>query len=146
LTNCVASPRSRRLLAALCAAWLAAGAALAQDPRATTVQSAAREWLVFADGGDAQASWAAAGKKFQGAMTVPAWAEALRKARAPLGAMTNRTSVATTFRSKFPGAPEGQYALIVFRSSFAKKAEASETVTLEHESDGKWRVIGYFIR
>jgi hypothetical protein len=36
--------------------------------------------------------------------------------------------------------------LLVFRSSFAKKIDSGETVTLEREADGAWRVIGYLIR
>ena len=45
-----------------------------------------------------------------------------------------------------PGVPDGEYSLLVFRSGFTKKADSRETVTLEREADGVWRVIGYFIR
>ncbi len=53
--------------------------------------------------------------------------------------------LSTQFTKTFPGAPDGDYALLVFRTSFAKKIDSRETVTLEHEADGAWRVIGYFI-
>jgi hypothetical protein len=33
----------------------------------------------------------------------------------------------------------------VFRTSFAKHTEGQETLTLEREPDGVWRVIGYSI-
>ena len=46
----------------------------------------------------------------------------------------------------FPGAPDGEYSLLVFRSTFANKTDSRETVTLEREADGNWRVIGYFVR
>jgi Protein of unknown function (DUF4019) len=35
---------------------------------------------------------------------------------------------------------------VLFRTAFEKKTDAAETVTLEREPDGKWRVIGYTIR
>jgi len=59
---------AQRLLA-LCLAWLVVGAALAQDPKASAAQAAARDWLALVDRSDAQASWNAASKKFQEAMT-----------------------------------------------------------------------------
>ena len=138
--------RVQRLLALICLAWLVTGAALAQDPKATAAQAAARDWLALADRSDAQASWNAASKKFQEAMPVSGWADALAKARDPLGAVKGRTIFKTGFKKTFPGAPEGDYALIVYTTSFANKAEGHETLTLERESDGKWRLVGYFIR
>jgi len=138
--------RAQRSVAVICAAWLVAGFALAQDPKATAAQGAAREWLALADRADAQASWNAAGKKFQAAMPATGWADALAKARTPMGAVKSRTIFKTDFTKSFPGAPDGDYALIVYTTSFAKKAEGHETLTLERESDGKWRVVGYFIR
>jgi hypothetical protein len=45
-----------------------------------------------------------------------------------------------------PGAPDGRYVLIEFASSFASKKEAVETATVMLETNGEWRVSGYFIR
>jgi hypothetical protein len=42
--------------------------------------------------------------------------------------------------------PEGDYALVGYVTNFAKRPEGHETVTLEHEADGTWRVVGYFVR
>ena len=145
MTHSLCSPARRALV--LCAlAWLATGTALAQDPDASAAQAAARAWLVLTDRVDAQASWNAAGKKFQTAMPVSGWAEALKKTRSPLGALKSRTIFKTTFQKSFPGVPDGEYALIMYTSSYANKADGRETVTLEREPDGKWRVVGYFIR
>lgn len=132
---------ARLAAAALCSVWLAT--AFAQDPRATSAQAAARDWLALADRGDAQASWDAASKKFQAALPVAAWADSLKKERAPLGAVLSRTALKTTFKKTFPGVPEGDYALVVFETNFANRTEDHETITLEREADGKWRVVGY---
>ena len=136
----------RRALAAFCFAWLAADAALAQDPRATAAQAAARDWLVLVDRSDAQASWNAAGTKFHAALSLSGWTDALRKQRGPMGAMKSRTALNTRFQKTFPGAPDGDYALVSYATSFANNAHGHETLTLEHEVDGKWRVVGYFVR
>jgi hypothetical protein len=138
--------RALRSVAIIGLGSLVAAAALAQDPRASAVQTAARDWLALVDRSDTQASWDAAGKKFQAALPAAGWAAALAKARAPLGAIKGRTISKTDFRTKFQDYPEGDYALIIYTTSFANKTAGQETVTLERESDGKWRVIGYFIR
>ncbi|MDQ2963790.1 MAG: DUF4019 domain-containing protein [Pseudomonadota bacterium] len=138
--------RAQLLFALIWLAWLVAGSAVAQDPKATAAQATARDWLALADRSDAQASWNTAGKKFQAAMPLRAWTDALAKARTPLGPVKSRTISNTDFRKKFQNFAEGDYALIVYATSFTNKARAQESLTLEHEPDGKWRVVGYFIR
>jgi hypothetical protein len=127
---------------------LAAVAALparGQDPRASDAQRAAREWLALADKLDGSATWDAAGQQFQAAMKKPRWTRALNDARGPFGPVLQRAVSSTQFMKSIPGQPDGDYALLQFRTSFEKKESARETVTLE-SSDGKWRVVGYFIR
>ncbi len=121
------------------------GSAVAQDPRASAAQSAALAWLAMTERGDAAGSWGAAGKQFQKAITADKWGQALSKVRTPLGALVERSMLSTQFSKTFRGAPDGDYAVLVFRTSFAKKIDSRETVTLEHETDGAWRVIGYSI-
>lgn len=137
-------PWTRRVVAAF---WLAsvASIAAAQGPNATAVQAAARDWLSLTDRGAVQASWEAAGQKFRTALPLAAWADELKKERAPLGAVASRATFNTSFRNTFPGEPEGEYALIAYMTSFAGRPQGRETVTLEREADGKWRVIGYDI-
>ncbi len=140
--------RRRALLVVLacCLSATGIGSALAQDPRATAAQREARSWLELTDRGDALASWRATGKQFQSAISADKWADSLKQVRSPLGAVVERTLLSTEFATSFQGAPDGDYVLLVFRSSFAKKIDSRETVTLEHEADGAWRVIGYLIR
>jgi len=136
---------SLRLVAALCVMCATSGA-LAQDPRTTAVQSAARTWLASIDRGDALAAWNAGGKKFQAALTAQLWEAALKKEQAEIGKPTRRTVGPTRFQRQIPGMPDGEYAQILFRTSFANKPDGTESLTLEREADGQWRVIGYFPR
>jgi hypothetical protein len=137
----------RLALALLGVVLLGANAALAQDPRATSMQQAARVFLALTDRDDGMASWQLAGKQFQKAITDARWTEALHSVRVPLGSVVERALLSTKFTTNFVGAaPEGEYALLLFRTSFDNRTDARETVTLEREPDGAWRVIGYFIR
>ena len=79
-------------------------------------------------------------------MPAGEWTKALHTYREPFGKVVQRAIVSTSFRTEIPGAPDGNYALLQFRTAFDKKSEGHESVTLELEPDGKWRVIGYFIR
>ncbi len=133
------------LALAVCTFVGVATPALAQDPRGAVAQKAARDWLTITDSLDANASWSAAGAKFKQAMTVSQWDASLKQARAPYGALGQRGVLTTTFGTRIEGGPEGDYALVQFRTAFANKADGRETVTLEHDADGEWRVIGYFI-
>ena len=51
-----------------------------------------------------------------------------------------------TYVTELPGAPDGQYVVIQFKTAFANKQSAIETVTPMLEEDGRWLVAGYFIK
>jgi hypothetical protein len=140
------STHMRLLLALVGLLALATGSALAQDPRATAAQAAARAWLALTDAGDVRGSLKAGGKKFQAALDDDSWDEAVKKVRTPLGSAMGRSVVATRFLNKMPDGPDGEYAQILYETNFLEVGQAHETVTLERESDGVWRVIGYYIR
>jgi len=132
------------MLAALAASSIAP-ASLAQDPRALQAQEAAREWLALADRQDADAARSAAGAKFRDALAAERWRDALRSVRGPLGEVTQRTVVSTQLTRTLSGQPDGDYALVAFRTSWSGKPVGRELVSLEYES-GRWRVIGYVIQ
>jgi hypothetical protein len=140
------SLRAQCAVALLGAALLLAGFASAQDPRASAAQAAARQFVALADRGDAKASWQSAGQQFRDGMTELRWARMLEIVRPPLGAVVDRALLSTEFIRTFPGAArEGDYAIVQFRTSFAKRTGARESLTLEREGDGAWRVVGYVI-
>jgi hypothetical protein len=117
----------------------------AQDARSGAAQAAARQWLALTDREDAKASWEAADSKFKKTMSVDRWSVGLQQLRGPLGPLVQRAMVSTRFAQSLPKFPAGDYAVVVFRSSFAKKAAAQETVTLDRDQGGTWRVVGYSI-
>jgi len=136
----------RRLQLVALLAFAACGPAFSQDPRASETQYLAREWLKLTDSGNAQAAWQAAGRKFQAAMTPEQWERALAGQRAPFGALVQRTFNGASFRGDIPNQPPGDYALLMFRTTFANRSVVFESISLEREGDGRWRVVGYVLR
>lgn len=137
----------RRFVASLFAfaATIAGVDARAQNPRATEAQAAAREWLALVDKDDAAASHAAAGARFQEAMPVDRWRDALKAVRGPLGPVEQRTLAGSGFGVPIPGLPPGDYAQLAFRTAWTSKSDGREYLTLERVG-GRWKVIGYVVQ
>ncbi|HTP98155.1 MAG TPA: DUF4019 domain-containing protein [Casimicrobiaceae bacterium] len=140
--------RGRRAALAAISAWAMACAlpAFGQDPRYSEAQEAAREWLAIQDTNDAVASYNAAAKRFHDSMPVDQWAQAMSKAHAQFGPVQTRALIGTQAPAPGPDVPPGEFVVVVFRTEFEKRQTGSETLTLERESDGKWRVVGYLMR
>lgn len=122
-------------------------ASLAADGAAEeAATSAARTWLAQVDAGEYGASWDNAAPIFQGAVPREKWGETLKAVREPLGALVSRTLKSATYTETLPGAPDGEYVVLQFDTSFENKQSAVETVTPAKAPDGAWRVSGYYIR
>ena len=104
-------------------------------------EDAARAWLAMVDASDWSASFAAAGKQFREQNTVAGWEAASQAARVPLGAVMEREAIG--YQSV--NAPPRGYRVVQFRSDFANRKGVTQSVTLEQEGGGSWRVVGYFI-
>jgi Protein of unknown function (DUF4019) len=111
-----------------------------------TPEEVARAWLALVDAGRARESWEAAASLFRGAVTVAQWEARMAGFRPPLGAVVSRARKTERLATQLPGAPDGEYAVLEFATSFANKRSAVETVTPMRDADGQWHVSGYFIR
>ena len=121
-------------------------ASAASDPGAETdAESAARAWLALVDAGKYADSWSSAAAAFRQKLTAAQWQAAASAARAPLGALKSRTLRSATHTGTLPGAPDGDYVVLQFNSSFEHKESAVETVTPMKDADGQWHVSGYYI-
>jgi hypothetical protein len=109
-------------------------------------QSAAEAWLALVDAGNYPQSWSDAAGYFKKAIDQPGWQKALDATRTPLGKMLLRTLKSAKYATSLPGAPDGEYVVIQFDTSFERKQTAVETVTPMKEPDGTWRVSGYLIK
>jgi hypothetical protein len=109
-------------------------------------QAAAVTWLALIDAGNYSASWNAASSLFRQHVSQSQWQTAAAGARAPFGRLKSRKLQSAKYTSTLPGAPDGEYVVVTFASSFENKASAIETVTPMVDADGTWRVSGYYIR
>jgi len=66
----------------------------------------------------------------------------MRARRLPLGNVLSRNVVKVSRQRKLRGAPDGDYSVIEYETSFEHKAGAAETVILTSEN-GYWQVSGY---
>ena len=107
---------------------------------------AARQWLELIDNGKYGRSWEQAADYFKSAASKDQWEKSLNTVRAPLGKVIHRTAKTKTHKRELPGAPHGRYVVIQFETSFENKKSAVETVTPMLDSDGAWRVSGYYIK
>jgi hypothetical protein len=143
------------LLLAGLLAWAAPAVAQAPVPSETAGDHAAEEaaaaeaavaWLALVDAGDYDASHAEAAAAFQAAVTPGAWAQAVAAARGPIGEVTSRDLSGAEYQASLPNAPDGEYVLLRYRSSFESLANAVETLAMMKEEDGSWRTAGYFVQ
>ena len=107
---------------------------------------AAKSWLQLADEGAYSQSWSQAAEYFRKNVSEEQWGKAIEPVRKPLGKVLSRKVINSTYTTSLPGAPDGQYVVIQFETSFENKRNAVETVTPMMEPDGQWRVSGYYIR
>lgn len=132
------------LSALLFAANVAAPPA-ATTPAALTASQAdaadsARQWLTLLDAGRWDDSYRLTTGSFRTLNTAQVWASVSEKVRPPLGAALARDLLSV---ENLPAPPDG-YEVVRFRTRFANKPAAVETVSLRRE-DGGWRVAGVTI-
>lgn len=127
------------LLAAQPAATPPADPTTAATP-ASEASTAARQFLSLVDQRRWEDSYRQFGTSFRKLNSAKVWAQTSEQVRVPLGPVISRTLLS---QQNFPAPPDG-YEVVKFRTSFANKPDAIETVTLARE-DGGWRVFAILI-
>ena len=132
---------------------VAAGSQSPSRPKALTArdyeqlaQQSADSWLALVDAGNYAGSWQEAASVFKSAVSQDRWQSMLHPSRDPLGKVTSRKLKSAKYTKTMPGAPDGEYVILQYETSFDHRASAVETVTPMLDKDGKWRVSGYYIR
>ena len=123
---------------------MSAGLASVSDLQ-DAARKAACEWLALIDVEKFAESWEQAASLFRSRVPRDQWVDTIRSARAPFGTVRHRSLSGAVYETKLPGAPDGKYVVIRYRTSFEDKEDAVETVTPMLDEDGVWRVSGYFI-
>jgi len=124
----------------------ASSATAAEPEKEKAAAKAAELWLQLVDNGDYNKSWKEASEYLRNAVKMEQFGQSLKPVRNPLGKVISRKVKSTSYATSLPGAPDGEYVVVQFETSFENKKMAVETVTPMLDKDGKWRVSGYFIK
>lgn len=108
--------------------------------------NATNEWLKLVDDGKYGESWDNAAKLFKNDVTKEKWEGVLKDVLTPLGALHSREVILTKYTTSLPGAPDGEYFFMQFKTKFTNNEKVIETVIPMKDEDGVWRVSGYFIK
>ncbi len=130
----------------VCVAWAPCLTSQTAPKPEELAQKSAESWLALADAGRYAESWDDASQYFKNAVTKDKWIGALQAVRSPLGKVLSRKLKSANFTRTLPGAPDGEYVVIQFDTSFENKKDAVETIVPMLDKDGKWRTSGYFIK
>jgi Protein of unknown function (DUF4019) len=115
-----------------------------RDDKETIVAS--EKWLALLDGGKAGAAWDASSAQLQQQVTRKEWIAGISDVRKRFGKFSSRKAEKFARSHSLPGAPEGDYSIIEFESTYANGKKAQEQVIWTLETGDIWRVSGYFIR
>ncbi len=107
---------------------------------------AAQTWLKLIDSEKYTVSWENAAEYFKSAVSKEKWKQTVKAVRKPLGEVVSRNLKSQKYMTILPGAPDGEYVVIQYNTTFENKKDATETIIPMLDNDGKWRVSGYFIK
>lgn len=117
----------------------------ASEDKIRDADQAAGKWLALVDGRQYQDSWDQAASLFKQQVGTDSWRQSISAARQPLGAMISRKLISATYATSLPGAPDGEYVVLQYQTTFRYKKNAVETVTPMLDNN-RWRVSGYYVR
>jgi len=107
---------------------------------------AAEAWLTLVDDARYGESWESSATLVKKAVSKEEWIQSIESARQMFGRVIRRTIRSRQYTTTLPGAPDGDYVIMQYETAFEKKESAVETVTPILDSDGQWRVSGYYIK
>jgi hypothetical protein len=113
-------------------------------PAEDEASATGEKWLALLDDQKYEESWKQAGSMFRDQVKQEQWMAALEQSRRPLGALISRANPRVNFVKTLRGAPDGDYAIIHYTTSFQNKSEVTERLTLVKE-DGRWQAAAYAI-
>jgi hypothetical protein len=134
------------LLLILCLPSMIAAGSNDEERKKAAAISAAEDFLLLIDTGQYGKSWDMAASLFRERVPKETWVRQVGSVRPGLGETIRREIVGAEYMTAMPGAPDGEYVVVTYRSAFARKKDAVETVTPMLDRDGEWRVSGYYIR
>lgn len=103
-------------------------------------------WLALVDKGQYEESWTEAGAYLKLMVKKDQWESQIAAVRSLVGELISRSLKDKRYLNTLSGAPDGEYCVLFFDTVFSNKAAAVETVTVAKDEEGRWRLVGYFIK
>jgi hypothetical protein len=122
---------SRYLACAVLSLSLASIAAAAEGPERVATETAV-SWLSLIDQAQYSEAWEALATNLQAEASSESFARQMVSGRARLGKLISRTLTSAKL--------DGERVVVQFAVEHAKIRQATETVTLSHAPDGRWKV------
>jgi hypothetical protein len=107
---------------------------------------AAEPWIALADKGEYSRCWETAAEFLKDNVDRKDFVKALNASRKSLGDVKSRKLESKQYVTTLPGGPDGKYVILQYKTVFANKKSAVETITPMLDKDKKWRVSGYYVK
>jgi len=133
-----------RLILVITLAGIAAALTTFAGPAEDEASAAGQKWIALLDDQKYEESWQQAASMFRDQGKQEQWIVSLKRFRDPLGPPVSRTASRVDFTKTLRAAPDGDYAIIHFTTTFKNKSDVTERLTLVKE-DGKWQAAAYAI-
>ena len=117
----------------------------AQEQAEKKAVAAAAAWVALIDRGEYSQGWDTASEPLKDGNERRDFVKTVSAGRKLLGAVKSRKLDSKQFATSLPGSPDGQYVVLQYKTSFANRKSAVETISLMLEKDKKWRVSKYHI-
>jgi hypothetical protein len=108
--------------------------------------AAAEPWLALVDKAEYAQAWENSASLWKDKLERREFVKAVGDMRKPLGKMTSRQLDSKQFAMSMDRFPAGQYVVLQYKTTFANKKSANETVVSMLDKDKKWRVLDYFVK
>ena len=106
----------------------------------------AEMWLALIDEGKYEESWDESSSMFKNSVPKEQWVVTMGTNRPLFGKVLERNVKTKSYETNISGMPDKEHVVIQFQTKFEYKAIGIETITPAKDSDGVWRVWGYFIK
>jgi hypothetical protein len=113
------------------------------DTRATEAQAAASTWLASFDTGDGADNWLQSASVFKERVKQEDWEKKVDDQRTQFGRLKTRTLKGMGFTRQMDNAPDGEYFVMRYLSTYAKKDNVVEIVVPTRDRDGNWKIANY---
>jgi hypothetical protein len=127
---------------ALCLVFDGNVVSAANAPSDEEARRTAVEWVALLDSGAYLKAYRQQPPRILSYGHSDQWLSWMRSRRGPLGRSRSRAFFKVTHSHTLTGAPDGNYELVAFKTSFQRKAQCVELVVLTSET-GRWQVSGY---